>query len=114
VVFQADPLLCCLVVIGKGTLAGLASGLVYKLFSKWNKYLAMLLAAIICPVINTGVFVACMLLLFREVLSAWANGADLVTYIFSGLLLFNFVPELIINVVFSPASATILKLVKKN
>jgi len=113
-VFQADPLLCCLVVIGKGTLAGLASGLVYKLFSKWNKYLAMLLAAIICPVINTGVFVACMLLLFREVLSAWANGADLVTYIFSGLLLFNFVPELIINVVFSPASATILKLVKKN
>ena len=113
-VFQADPLLCCLVVIGKGTLAGLASGLVYMLVSKWNKYVAMLLAAIICPVVNTGVFVACMLLLFREVLSAWANGADLVTYIFSGLLLFNFVPELIINVVFSPASATILKLVKKN
>jgi len=113
-VFQADPVLCCLVVIGKGTLAGLASGLVYKLVSKKNQYVAMLLAAIVCPVVNTGVFVVCMLLLFREVLTAWATGADLVTYIFSGLLLMNFVPELIINVVFSPASARIVQLVKKN
>lgn len=113
-VFQADPLLCCLVVIGKGTLAGLASGLVYKLVCKKNTYVAMMLAAIICPVVNTGTFVACMLLLFREVLSVWANGADVVTYIFSGLLLMNFVPELIINVVFSPASARILQLVKKS
>lgn len=113
-VFQADPLLCCLVVIGKGTLAGLASGGVFKLFGKKNPYVAMILAAIVCPVVNTGVFVACMLLLFRQVLSAWAGGTDLVTYIFSGLLLFNFVPELIINVVFSPVSARILQLVKKN
>ena len=30
-VFQASPVLCFLVVMGQGTLAGLASGLVYKL-----------------------------------------------------------------------------------
>ena len=101
-VFQAGPFLCFLVVIGKGALAGFASGLVYKLMAKRNGYLAMLFAAIICPVVNTGTFVACMLLFFREVLAAWAGGTDLLTYIFSGLLLMNFVPELIINILFSP------------
>ena len=112
-VFQAGPFLCFLVVIGKGALAGFASGLVYKLMAKRNGYLAMLFAAIICPVVNTGTFVACMLLFFREVLAAWAGGTDLLTYIFSGLLLMNFVPELIINILFSPAGQRMTHIVNK-
>ena len=112
-VFQADPVLCFLVVMGKGTLAGLAAGLVFKLLEKKNPYVAMICAAIICPVVNTGVFVACMLLFFVDVLNAWANGAALAGYILTGLVLANFVPELIINVVFSPASVRIMKVVKK-
>ena len=112
-VFQADPVLCFLVVMGKGTRAGLAAGLVFKLLEKKNPYVAMICAAIICPVVNTGVFVACMLLFFVDVLNAWANGAALAGYILTGLVLANFVPELIINVVFSPASVRIMKVVKK-
>ena len=112
-VFQANPVLCFLVVMGKGILAGVAAGLVYKLLEKKNSYVAMLCAAIVCPVVNTGTFVACMLLFFVDVLNAWANGAALAGYIMTGLVLANFVPELIINVVFSPASVRILKVVKK-
>ena len=112
-VFQANPALCFIVVLAKGTLAGLASGLVYKLVSRWNAYVAMLCAAIVCPVVNTGIFVACMLLFFVDVLSAWAAGADLVGYILTGLILANFVPELIINVVFSPAGQRIIHMFKK-
>ena len=112
-VFQANPALCFIVVLAKGTLAGLASGLVYKLVSRWNAYVAMLCAAIVCPVVNTGIFVACMLLFFVDVLSAWAGGADLVGYILTGLILANFEPELIINVVFSPAGQRIIHMFKK-
>jgi uncharacterized membrane protein len=112
-VFQVDPALCFLVVMGKGILAGLASGAVFKLLEKKNLYLAMLCGAIICPVVNTGTFIACMLLLFVDVLNAWASGAALAGYILTGLILANFVPELIINIVFSPASVRILKVVKK-
>ena len=112
-VFQADPALCFLVVMGKGILAGLASGLVFKLLQKKNLYVAMLCAAIVCPLVNTGTFIVCMLLFFVDVLNAWANGAALAGYILTGLVLANFVPELIINVVFSPASVRILKVVKK-
>ena len=111
-VFQANPILCFLVVMGKGILAGLASGAVYKLLKNKNPYIAMLLAAIVCPVVNTGVFVACMLLFFIEVLASWAGGADIVGYILTGLILANFVPELIINVAFSPAGQRIIHVTK--
>ena len=112
-VFQANPALCFLVVMGKGMLAGLASGFVYKQLKGKNPYIAMLCAAIVCPVVNTGVFVASMFAFFIEVLSVWAGGTDLVGYVLTGLIVANFVPELIINVVFSPAGQRILGIVKK-
>ncbi len=112
-VFQADPLLCFAVVLGKGVLAGAASSTVYRLLSGWNAYIAMALAAIVCPVVNTGVFLACMLLFFADVLNTWAQGGDLVGYILSGLVLINFVPELIINLLFSPVSARVIQTVRK-
>ncbi len=112
-VFQANPVLCFLVVMGKGTLAGAAAGWIYRLFCKKNAYLAMLMAAIICPVVNTGTFVLCMVLFFNDILTAWAAGSQLVSYILTGLVLANFVPELIINVIFSPASVRIKKIIEK-
>lgn len=112
-VFQADPALCLLVVMGKGILAGIAAGGVYKLIGKWNAHIAMLCAAIICPVVNTGVFIACMLTFFKDVLAAWAGGGDIIAYILTGLVLMNFVPELIINVVFGTVGHTIIHVVKK-
>lgn len=114
-VFQANPLLCIAVVLGKGILAGFLSGLVYQIVNRWNSYVAMLLAAVVCPVVNTGTFVLCMLTFFREVLAVWATpmGGDVIVYVFSGLLLFNFVPELIINVVFSPFGQRIIHTIQK-
>ena len=112
-VFQASPVLCFLVVLGKGTLAGLAAGSVYKLLKGKNAYLAMLAAAIVCPAVNTGVFVASMFLFFIDVLSAWAGGSNIVGYVLTGLILANFVPELIINIVFSPAGQRIYHVVQQ-
>lgn len=112
-VFQASPFLCILVVMVKGIAAGLCAGLVYRLLKNKNAYLAMLCSAIVCPVVNTGIFIACMLTFFPSVLSQWAKGGNIIVYIFSTLLVFNFVPELLINIVFSPASARLVKRVKQ-
>ena len=112
-VFQANPVLCFLVVMGKGTLAGLAAGLVYRLFARHDRYIAMLAAAIVCPLVNTGTFIACMLLFFNDVLTAWAGGTSLVSYILTGLVLANFVPELLINAAFSPAAVQLTRIADK-
>lgn len=112
-VFQANPALCIMVIMAKGVLAGLASGWVYKLLKNRSGYIAMLLAAIVCPLVNTGVFLVCMALFFMDVLSAWAGGGDVLGYVLSILVLCNFVPELVINVVFSPAGQRIAHTVEK-
>ena len=112
-VFQANPILCFLVVMAKGILAGAASGFVYNIIKRWNSYLAMICAAIVCPVVNTGIFIGCMFAFFIDVLGAWAGGGDVVGYVLTGLILANFVPELIINVAFTPASQVILMAVRK-
>ena len=112
-VFQANPALCAAVVLSKGILAGLLSAGAYRLLSGKNAYLAMLCAAVICPVVNTGVFLACMFAFFQEVLAAWAGGSNVVSYVLTILVLCNFVPELLINVVFSPAGQRIIHVVKK-
>lgn len=112
-VLQASPVLCFLVVMGKGILAGWLSALAYLSLKSKNSYFAMLVAAVVCPVVNTGTFIICMLTFFMEVLTAWANGLPVVGYILTGLVLANFVPELIINCVFSPAGNRIAHIVKK-
>ena len=112
-VFQANPVLCVLVVLGKGILSGLASGLMYNLFKYWNGYVAMVLAAIVCPVVNTGTFIICMMTFFKDVLAVWAGGGEIIAYVLSGLVLCNFVPELIINVVFSPFGQRIVYTLRK-
>ena len=112
-VFQANPIICIIVVMSKGVLCGAASGLIYRCFKGLNGYISMLLASIVCPVVNTGVFLVCMLIFFRDVLSVWASGNNIFVYMISGIVLCNFVPELIINITFSPAGQRILKVVCK-
>ena len=114
-VFQANAVLCFFVVMGKGILAGVASAWVYALLRKKNVngYVAMLMAAIVCPVVNTGIFLACMALFYGDVLTAWANGSPVLTYVLSTLVLLNFLPELALNVIFSPAGERIVHVVKR-
>lgn len=112
-VFQANPILCILLVLLKGTLAGFLSGLTYAGLKKINPVAAMAAAAAVCPVVNTGTFLIGMSTFFMEVLAAWAGGSNVLGYVLSGLVLCNFVPELIINLVFSPAGSRILRTLSK-
>ena len=112
-VFQANPILCILVVLGKGILAGFSAGSVYHLLKARNGQLAMFVAAAICPIVNTGTFIACMATFFVDVLTAWAGGGAVLGYVLSGLVLCNFIPELIINLLFSTAGQRIVHMIEK-
>ena len=54
--FAVDIIGTVITVLVKGTLCGLAAGLTYKLLEKYNRYIAVIAAAIVCPVVNTGIF----------------------------------------------------------
>lgn len=102
-------------VLVKGILSGLCAGLAYKLLEKVNRYLAVLVAAIVCPVVNTGLFLLGSLLFFMDFVggSATAAGSSVGAYLIVVFVGLNFVFELIANLAVSPAIVRILDVVKK-
>lgn len=103
-------------VLLKGVACGLAAGLVYKLFERFNRYAAVVVSAIVCPVVNTGIFLLGGLLFFFDTLKEWgvSLGFDNVAvYMFVGLVGGNFIFELIFNIVLSPIVVRLLNMRKK-
>ncbi len=102
-----------LVCILKGTLAGLAAGLVFRLLEKKNVYIATFTAGIVCPVVNTGVFVLGCLTFFMPAIAELgaANGFDnAVEFLFVGMITVNFFVELAVNLVLGSGIAVIIRL----
>ncbi|MBR6419731.1 MAG: ECF transporter S component [Oscillospiraceae bacterium] len=101
----------------KGTLAGAAAGLVYKALEKVNPWVAVIAAAIVCPVVNTGVFLLGCLVFFLDTVKEWGAGAgyeNVGAYFLFGFVGLNFVVELAINLVLSTAIVRILSIVRKS
>ncbi|HPE95339.1 MAG TPA: ECF transporter S component [Bacillota bacterium] len=115
--FNINPIGTVVTVLLKGTLAGFASGLVYKMLEGKNKYLAVFTAAVVCPVVNTGVFLLGSSVFFLDTITEWAQAAGfegaLGSYMIIGLVGLNFVFELVFNLVLSPAAVTLIKIGQK-
>ena len=105
-----------LTVLLKGAACGFAAGLTYKLLAKYNNYAAVIAAAVVCPLVNTGVFLIGCLLFFLDTIKAW--GADLgftntVSYVFLSMVGGNFLFELASNMILSPVILRILNFKEK-
>lgn len=100
-------------VLLKGALCGLAAGLIYKALSKVNLYFAVVMSAIVCPVVNTGVFLLGCRLFFYDAICQWGVGAGFdspVEYMFLGLVGGNFILEFGINIILCPAIVRVLRI----
>ena len=100
-------------VLAKGLLCGLAAGWVYEIVEKKNRLAAVVLAAIVCPVVNTGIFLVGCTVFFIDTITAWANGGNVIAYMFLGLVGGNFLVELGANLVLAPGIVRILEIAKK-
>ena len=103
-------------VLLKGTASGFAAAGAYKLFEKKNKYLAVLVSALVCPVVNTGIFVLGCLTFFMDTVRAWGEGLgyeNAFAYIFLGMIGINFIIEVALNLVLSPAVLRLLSIKEK-
>ena len=103
-------------VLAKGTLCGFCAGLVYDLIKNKNTYVAVFAAAIVCPVVNTGVFLIGCFLFFFKTVEAWGlamNFGSTIEYMILGLVGGNFLFEMITNIVLCPAIVRLLRLRRK-
>ncbi len=92
---------CIAICLGKGIAAGWVSAFVYRLFEKQNAKLAVTLAAVLCPVVNTGLFILGMYVFFLSTLESWAGGMNVLYFAIIGLTGINFLVELAVNLILS-------------
>ena len=103
-------------VLVKGTLAGLAAGLVYKLASKVNRYFGVICAALVAPVVNTGIFLLGCRLFFMDTVNGWAAASgyeNVGAYMILSLVGINFLIELGVDLVCSPVILRLINIRKK-
>lgn len=100
----------------KGTAAGWCAGLVYRLLEKRGETLATIAAAIVCPVVNTGIFLLGCTVFFLPTISGWASAAgfeSVGTYMVVGFVGLNFLFEAVVNAVLSPVIVRLIRLARK-
>ena len=103
-------------VLLKGVLCGLLSGLTYRALANRSRIAAVVAAAAVCPIVNTGVFLIGCALFFFETIAGWATaagfGENAVGYMFFVLAGGNFLFELGFNLVLSPIIVRLLDIAK--
>ncbi len=109
--------------IVKTALAGLLAGLSYRLISKISEYRSInaLIPAVICPIINTGLFCLGMLVFFTGAFQAdptyGPSAENIIYFVIIVLAGINFIVELALNVILCPILAKALhqtKMFKSN
>lgn len=103
-------------VMVKGIASGYFAGLVYKMLENKNRYLAVLAAAVVCPVVNTGIFLLGCLVFFMDAVREMAlgEGMSIGTYLIVAFVGLNFVFELLSNIIISPTIVRLINIRKKN
>lgn len=96
-------------VIAKGIACGFFPALIFKLLKKANRALASAVAAVISPIANTGVFLLGCVIFFIPTLIEWyGNVTAFLVTIFS----FNFLIEMVLNIVLTPVIIRLIKIKK--
>ena len=97
--------------------AGAAAGAVYKLLEKKNTWIAVMLAALVAPICNTGIFLLGCRLFFFDTIKAWAEGAGFANagaYMIFGLVGMNFIVETATNLVLSTVAVQLIRIGRKS
>jgi len=106
-----SPIIFLVGTLGRGLAVGASAGFIFKLFSKKDAFVGVWAAAIAMPIINTGIFTL-VFFLFLEVLVDTGEGNTLLHYASAFMITFNFMLEMVVNIVVAPGVARIIKVGK--
>ncbi|HCE78059.1 MAG TPA: ECF transporter S component [Lachnospiraceae bacterium] len=110
---EYQPAATILICLLKGIAAGLAAGAFFRLFRKASFYLGVVMAAVIAPVVNTGIFSVGCLTIFRSLIQdALGTGSNLLLVFLTTFIGLNFLVEFGINVALTPVVMRIFRAVK--
>lgn len=103
----ATIVLCLL----KTGIAGMVSGFIYKALHNKNEWVAIILASLIVPMCNTGIFLGGVYAFFIPLYQTWTpEGANVLTYVLVLTFTVNFAIEFAVAVLLSPAVYKIVRI----
>ncbi|MGN1235309.1 MAG: ECF transporter S component [Christensenellaceae bacterium] len=113
--FQASPVILTLVCLLKTTVAGIVSGLLYRLIRKKSTIAASYVASAVVPVVNTGLYLVGLVLMKGDVAAFFSIEATIgaVLALAVSLIWLNFVLELAVNIIVAPALHAVVAVVEK-
>lgn len=103
-------------VLVKGIACGVAAGAVYKLLERFNKIVALVVAALACPIVNTGIFLLGTVVFFMPFADAIAELLGLAVSgfaVFVALAFGNFLFEIGMSAVLSPVMIRVIDVAEK-
>lgn len=118
VLFSEKPVLFVLIAMVKAIAAGVVPALIYHVFARKYPRAGVVVASISAPIINTVIFVLGMLTILDTVEGFIAadpalGGVSALKFVFSAIISINFVVELLVNAVLSPAIYRVIVAVQK-
>ena len=117
VLFLEQPVIISLICLLKTTLAGLGSGLLYRVIEKKSKKVGVFVASMATPVINTGVFILGCLCMTGAIEGWWFGEVGTMTSAFHIIIFtfvgFNFLIEFAINLLLAPALYSVIRVAEK-
>lgn len=114
--FQQSPVILTIVCFGKTTVAGIVAGIVFSLISRKNITAGAIVSSIVLPIINTGLYVLGMVIMYPHVAAylAMESGAGAVFIAVVTIIWLNFVLEIAVSAICAPALATVIRVVEKS
>ena len=102
--------------LAKTALAGCAAGWIFKALWKKNLTLAIVLAAMSAPIVNTGIFAIGCFTFFLPTMQAIASDSatNVLTVVFVTMIGVNFFIEFAINAILSPTVIYIVRVISRN
>lgn len=111
-----DPFGTVVTVLVKGLACGIAAGALYQALSGWSRVAGALAAALVCPMVNTGIFLVGCRLFFYDTVAQWGAGLgfeNTTAYMFLGLAGINFLVEVATNLILAPVIIRLIRIGKK-
>ncbi len=105
----SHPIVTAFLCMIKTAAAGLLAGIAYRFLRARSKHptINTLLPAVVCPVVNTGIFCLAMFLIYGKDLMldptfGASASAGLIAFVFVGLVGINFIFEVLLNIIVCP------------
>ena len=108
------PLEASVITLGRCILAGLIPAVIFKLISKKDQVVGAFISALMCPVINTGIYFLGVVFVFKDMFFEANNitGGNIYWLLLTSIAV-NFTVEFILNTILSPVIITVIKVRRK-